>query len=684
MNVDSEIDYVKYIPSQKSSQYILNDYSNASSQIIKMNLYNKNSSQSNFNNSFSDNNNDKNTEYYNYNIGGSENNYNEIDYCINENQNDNIIYENNNIIIKKSPCGRWKSNKSFYSAPKREQNFTNSSNNKIIKVRTIKENIQNFGNNNYNNNIYYINPINIKKNFSNAHKSKKKNNEKKRSFEYTFHRKNKNNEKDYFRMKNIDKNQKKDYIEAATLIQSVFRGYSLKMKFYKLLYFNDCINKGIVILQNILLKKKKVYWNLLEKNIPKNITENSSELRTPYLSFKLKSKFRKNYLSSYMSNSYYNDVDTFHNSMKNEIKTDDRDSECNSKINNIIKENNQLKIQLYDYQKMEEQLKQLKEENKKYQSINDIIMKHNNYLEKKIKDIQGNKNKNLVIEKQSHLFLSQKDNSNEMYLSKLKKFISAKLVYKKINNKNTSMEEKKNKLGNIAKKEIYMKSIIYIIEKHIKLKLNKYFWRLYKYSQIEKEKKMKAFLLYNKLQSILYNKEIRKEEIVNEDSKCTIKDNEISEDLKYEKLKKIFSNYEKNVKLIYKVNFEKWFLKAIIIGIRESARDKKKKRKQKKKINKIIYNKYFELTGKNNNINNIDVKFSENLNFFKNISSEGSVLTKEPLSVSCKKIENNVYNSSTCRTTNLINNEDIKENVKNIRTKYKALNRRYINDKDSA
>ena len=108
MNVDSEIDYVKYIPSQKSSQYILNDYSNASSQIIKMNLYNKNSSQSNFNNSFSDNNNDKNTEYYNYNIGGSENNYNETDCCINENQNENIIYENN-IIIKKSPCGKWKS-----------------------------------------------------------------------------------------------------------------------------------------------------------------------------------------------------------------------------------------------------------------------------------------------------------------------------------------------------------------------------------------------------------------------------------------------------------------------------------------------------------------------------------------------------------------------------------------------
>ena len=682
MNVDSEIDYVKYIPSKKSSQYFLNDYSNASSQIIKMNLYNKNSSQSNFNNSFSDNNNDKNTEYYNYNIGSSENNYNESDYCINENQNDNIIYENN-IIIKKSPCGRWNSNKSFYSAPRRDQNFTNSSNDKIIKVRTIKENIQNFGNNNYNNNIYYINPINIKKNFSNNHKSKKKN-EKKRSFEYTFHRKIKNNEKNYFRMNNIDKKQKEVYIEAATLIQSIFRGYSMKMKFYKILYFNECFKKGMEILHNILLKKKKIYWNLLEKNIPKEFTENSSELKTPYLSLKLKSKFKKNYLSSHMSNSYYNDIDTFHNTMKNEMKTDDRDSEYNFQINKLIKENNQLKIQLYDYKKMEEQLKQLTEENKKFQSINDIIMKHNNYLEKKIKDIQNNRNKNLVIEKQSHLFLSQKDNNNEMYLCKLKKFISAKLVYKKINNKNTSMEEKKNKLGNITKKEICLKNIIYIIEKHMKLKINRCFLKLYKYSQIEKEKKMKAFLLYNKLQSILYNKEKRNMETVNEESKSTIKDIEISEDLKYEKLKKIFSNYEKNVRIIYKVNFEKWFLKAIIIGIRESARDKKKKRKQKKKINKIIYNKYFELAGKNANINNLDSKLSENLNFFKNISSEGSVLNKEPLTGSCKKIENNIYNNNTCRTTNLNNNEDIKENENNNRTKYKTLNRRYINDKDNS
>ena len=355
----------------------------------------------------------------------------------------------------------------------------------------------------------------------------------------------------------------------------------------------------------------------------------------------------------------------------------------NETINKIIRENNQLKIQLYDYKKMEEQLKQLTEENKKYQSINDIIMKHNNYLEKKMKDIQSNKNKNLAVEKQSHFYLSQKDNNNEMYLCKLKKFISAKLVYKKINNKNTSMEEKKNKLGSITKKELYIKSIMHIIEKHIKLKINRYFWKLYKYSQIEKENKMKAFLLYNKLQSILYNKEKRNEEINHEDSKCTIKDNEISEDAKYGKLKKIFFNYEKNVRLIYKVNFEKWFLKAIIIGIRESARDKKKKRKQKKKINKIIYNKYFELAGKNNNLNNFDSKLSENLIFSKNISSEGSVVTKEPISGGSKKIENNIYNNNTSRTTNLNNDEDIKEGVKNIRNKYKALNRNNINEKDN-
>ena len=714
MNIDYENDYIKYIPFKKNSQYFYNDNSSLSNQMMKMNLYNKNSSQSNLNNSFSDNINDRNMEYYDDNIiGDSENNYNENDYYINENENenenenDNMIYENN-IIIKKSPphnfkCNRWNSNKSFYSAPKADQNIRMSSNDKIIKVRTIKKNIQNFGNNNYNNNIYYINPININRKYSNIHKSKKKNNDKRRSLEYISHKKVKNNDKDYYRINNINinRNHKNMLTKAATLIQSIFRRYSIKKKIVRCIYTHMNIESGLEIVENILLKVKKKYWNIFKNNISIKISENINEIKKTYFSFKLKSKYKKNYLNDFLSNSYYKDIKDIHNSyntMNEVLKTENSDNDFKSDMNYIIKENDQLKIQLYDYKKMEEKLNMLTEENKKYKSINDIIMKHNKYLEKKIKEIQ--EYKNLAIENQCFFYLSQRDNKNDMYLFKLKKFISAKLIYKKINN-NTSVEDKINKLRDITKKEIYIKNIMNIIEKHYKLRMNKYFLKLYKYSQMEKEKKIKAFLLNNKLRKILHNKEKKNKEIKrqiffkfvlnvfkydNQKLKKAIKENKKnSEMLKIEKLQKIFTNYERNVRLIYKVNLEKWFLKSIIIGIKASARDKKKKRKQKKKINKIIYNKYFDIKEKNNSSKNLDTKFTECLNLFKNLTSEPPVLTKEPLSNECYKIiENNLNNNNTInRTTNINNDEKNKETINNIRNKYKSLNRKYISDKDN-
>ena len=707
--IDYENDYIKYIPFKKNSKYFYNDGSTISNQMMKMNLYNKNSSQSNFNNSFSDNNNDRNMEYYDDNIiGDSENNYNENDYYINENENenenenDNVIYENN-IIIKKSPlhnfkCNRWNSNQSFNSAPKADQNIRINSNDKIIKVRTIKKNIQNFGNNNYNNNIYYINPININKKYSNIHKSRKKNTDKRRSFDYISHKKVKNNDKDYFNMNkvNINRNHKSIFIKAVTLIQSIFRGYSIKKKIFKYICTHLEIKSGLEIVENVILKVQKKFWNIFKNNISIKIYENINESRNSYFSFKLKSKFKKNYLNDFTSNSYYKDKPNSYNTMNEVLKTENSDNDFKSDINYIIKENDQLKIQLFDYKKMEEKLKVLTEENKKYKNINDIIMKHNKYLETKIKDIQ--EYKNLSIENQCFFYLSQRDNKNDMYLFKLKKFISSKLIYKKINN-NTSVEDKINRLRDITKKEIYIKNIMNIIEKHFKLRINKYFLKLYKYSQMEKEKKIKVILLNNKLRKILHNKEKKNKEIKrqiffkfvlnvfkydNQKLKKAIKENKKNiEKLKYEKLQKIFTNYERNVRLIYKVNLEKWFLKSIIIGIKASARDKKKKRKQKKKINKIIYNKYFDIKEKNNSSKNLDTKFSECLNLFKNLTSEGPALTKEPLSNECYKIiENNLNNNTTTnRTTNINNEENNKETINNI-NKYKSLKRKYTSDKD--
>lgn len=59
---------------------------------------------------------------------------------------------------------------------------------------------------------------------------------------------------------------------------------------------------------------------------------------------------------------------------------------------------------------------------------------------------------NLVIESQSNFSVNRAEDikKNDMYLFKLKKFMAAKLIYKKMNN-NNSFEEQINKLRNITK-----------------------------------------------------------------------------------------------------------------------------------------------------------------------------------------------------------------------------------------
>jgi hypothetical protein len=90
------------------------------------------------------------------------------------------------------------------------------------------------------------------------------------------------------------------------------------------------------------------------------------------------------------------------------------------KLSDIIKENSELKNQIFDNRKIEEQLKQLQFENKKNQNINAIIIKDNQNLAKKLKNIQESRNNKLVIENQPSLDLSQEDNIQILSFSKLK------------------------------------------------------------------------------------------------------------------------------------------------------------------------------------------------------------------------------------------------------------------------
>jgi hypothetical protein len=362
-----------------------------------------------------------------------------------------------------------------------------------------------------------------------------------------------------------------------------------------------CIQNGVEILEAVFYRIKKNYWKNYKNNISKKISEKNSSNKTPYTtSLKFKSKFKTNFYPELMSNSYYKDIHNSYYTVNDIVKTENNESDLKSKMNAIIEENNQLKIQLFDYKNCEEKLKRLTEENAKYQNINEVIIKRNEFLENKLNEISNYKKRNLVIENQSYFSVNRADDvkKNEMYLFKLKKFMAAKLIYKKMNN-NNSFEEQMNKLRNLTKKEMYLNSLDNIIHKHNKMKMNKYFWKLYKFSRLQQEKKIYQIFIDDKLRKIIYNKERTNKEILrnyffkffinalksdNEQLKNTInEEKKIDESAKFEKLKKIFNNYEKNVRLIYKVILEKWNLKSVIIGIKESARDKKKRRKQKKK-----------------------------------------------------------------------------------------------------
>ena len=109
------------------------------------------------------------------------------------------------------------------------------------------------------------------------------------------------------------------------------------------------------------------------------------------------------------------------------------------KLDDIIKENKELKNQIFDNKNIEEKMKQLLEENKKNQSINEIIMKDNRQLAKRLKTIQNNRNNQLVIQNQLPVDLTQTEDIKTQIESKTKlKYLYLKCIFfkKVLKNKN--------------------------------------------------------------------------------------------------------------------------------------------------------------------------------------------------------------------------------------------------------
>ena len=117
----------------------------------------------------------------------------------------------------------------------------------------------------YNNNIYYINPINVK----NKNKKEELNNKAKRistnkknsvykNIDITINKK-PVKELDYFKRNNIPRSQRGKYTNAAILIQTIFRGFLIKIKLYNNINLYVCYKKGVDILEKIFLKRKKKF-----------------------------------------------------------------------------------------------------------------------------------------------------------------------------------------------------------------------------------------------------------------------------------------------------------------------------------------------------------------------------------------------------------------------------------------
>ena len=656
-------------------------------------------------------------EYYEENSEDSEN----------HNENDNIYYENDEVyeqdlLNNPSSMDRYKKyqkiNKYYLTQDNHANNNKNKKNNQNAISRPINPQINNFKkelkrkghttegnmrncgnsttttNNTYNNNIYYINPINVQN--KNQNKKEENNGENKKSnisnrknyvyknVDITINTKKPMKERDYFRINNIERSKRQKYINAAILIQSIFRGYLIKIKLYNNVNLYVCCKKSIEILEKLIFIRKKKYWKYFKSIISHMHFED-------LLNSKLSLNILKDYLRNDRDSSKEKKINYFHKELGDSFKivVDKKQKENNEKklklkLNDVIKENKELKNQLSDNRNIEEKMKTLIDENKKNKNINDIIMKDNQQLAKKLKDIQDYRNTNLFVEYQPSVDLTQKQQmqieelikNNEINLNKLKKNLFGKIINKKINFTKNIIKDNFNKFRNIVenikkeekKKDIYLKNCLNNLENKFKLIKQKYFWSLY-YSSIilDKETKLKNNLKKELLKKIVNNKEKNINFIIyksffkyhsniiklnNEDLQIIEEEEQDKEFSKKIILNKIIKRCQKNQKLIYKIFIEKWNLKAKIIGMRAAARDKKKKRKLKKKNNRLLYEKHFGIADKKNNSNNLGPKLCKSIHEFSYIVSNGAVIKE---SSSNENAEINVSNNKDSASSDKIN-----------------------------
>ena len=397
---------------------------------------------------------------------------------------------------------------------------------------------------------------------------------------------------------------KKNDLKKIILIQSKYRSHLFNLKMSSHLNFNarelTYVLKDIFIFKNwkyFIQKLSDISSNKLIKKV-KNANKKNS----------MKNKNNNNKLL-YKSHGAYISTKELGESFN--IKNDN--NYLKLKLSDIIKENCELKNQIFDNRKIEEQLKQLQFENKKNQNINAIIIKDNQNLAKKLKNIQESRNNKLVIENQPSLDLSQEDNIQIHSFSKLKYLNLKCLVLKNFlkngnilkiyfnkyrNNIIKEKEKEKDKVNSIENNNIFINNrnkINMQMAKNFNINFfsqdddYKYFI-LYKFF-LKKDKLKKDILSkyifkffyiskYLKLFENIKNKEqeINKVKEINEIEKIEEKN-----ELKRSKLQSIIDKYERNIDFLFKNKYKEWKLRSVLFKMKDIAKEIKKRKKLKKK-----------------------------------------------------------------------------------------------------
>ena len=356
------------------------------------------------------------------------------------------------------------------------------------------------------------------------------------------------------------------------LIQSTYRMHLSKAKLYE--YINICLSyeKLLELLKKLFLKKKEEIYKFIIQKL-KKMKKNNKIMNTK----------RKIIMKT-------NEVTKLHKELGDSFNI--ANDELKIKLDNVIKENNELKNQILDNKNIEKKMKLLQEENKKNQNINNIIMKDNKQLAKRLKNMQDNRNNQLVIQNQLSVGLNQvEDDLLKMEsISKLKYLYLKCIFFKKVLKNRNSLRIYFNKYKNNIKKgkkySIENNNIYINNKKNINIQMAKNF-NINFISQNDNYKHfllLKLFMKKEQIKSKILPKFFYKYlYIINNIQNNNNNDNELKK-----LLKKIIMKREKYNAIIIRKILKEWKLRSVIFRMKGIAKEIKKKKKLKKKIREKI------------------------------------------------------------------------------------------------